>query len=215
MKHLGLMHIILILGAVTLLTVAAAGGNGLTAYQSLMPSSVEVGQMANVVVSLTYNGQNSIQAMVTPSLPPGVVANMGGQSLELYPGLAQQVSYPITAQQIGSYWITTVISYSEDGYPVNLRYESPFTATPASSPKPIQPGTGVQNPGDFPDPVGPGPVYPGPTDPYGPQQTGEEIPEGDLDLPSGTEGDERTDELAAGWQPKGEEKPAGPIETEN
>ncbi len=211
MKHLGLVHIILILGAVTLLTGAAAGSNGLTAYQSLMPSPAEVGQMANVVVFLTYNGQNTIQAMVTPSLPPSVVANMGGQSLELYPGQTQQVSYPITGQQSGSYWIASVISYSEDGYPVNLRIESLFTATePVSSPQPIQPGPGVQNPGDFPGPIGPGPVYPGSTDPYGPQQTGEEIPEDDLDLPSGKEVDERTDELAAGWQPNGPERSAGP-----
>ena len=211
MKHLGLVHITLILVAGALLIGAAAGGNGLTAYQSLMPSSAEVGQMANVIVSLTNNGQNSIPATVTPRLPPGVVANMGGQSLELYPGQTQQVSYPLTAQQSGSYWIVSDISYSEDGYWRSLSLEAPFTATePVSSPQPIQPGPGVQNPGDFPGPVGPGPVYPGPTDPYGPQQTGEEIPEDDLDLPYGTEGDERTDELAAGWQPNGPERSAGP-----
>ena len=175
MKHLGLVHITLILVAGAVLICGPVAGNGLTAYQSLMPSSAEVGQMATVIVSLTNNGQNSIPATVTPRLPPGVVANMGGQSLELYPGQTQQVSYPITAQQSGSYWVTSVISYSEDGYPYNLMYDSPFTATePVSSPSPDQVDPASGNPGPFPgsEPI---PVYPGPADPYGREQPGGEM----------------------------------------
>ena len=179
MKHLGLVHITLILVAGALLIYGPVAGNGLTAYQSLMPSSAEVGQMATVIVSLTNNGQNSIPATVTPSLPPGVVANMGGQSLELYPGQTQQVSYPITAQQSGSYWITSVISYSEDGYPYNLMYDSPFTAIeplPVSPPDQIDPA--AENPGSFPGPGGePVTDYPGPVDPYGSEPPGGAMPE--------------------------------------
>lgn len=210
MKHLGLVHITLILVAAALLIGAAAGGNGLTAYQSLMPSSAEVGQMANVIVSLTNNGQNPIPATVTPRLPPGVVANMGGQSLELYPGQTQQVSYPITAQQSGSYWITSVISYSEDGYPYNLMYDSPFTATepvPVSPPDQIHPA--AENPGSFPGPGGePIPPYPGPVDPYGSEPPGT-APEDEL--PPGISGVNHTGEPPAGQQPGGFDGPAGPI----
>ena len=124
MKHLGLVHILLLLGVGLLLGPAVAE---LTAYQNLMPSA-EVGQMVTVTVSLTYNGLNSTQAMVTPSLPPGVVANAGGQSTELYPGVMQQISYPLTAQQSGTYLIVSEISYAEDGTWRNLRLEAPFTA---------------------------------------------------------------------------------------
>ncbi|HPM26337.1 MAG TPA: hypothetical protein PK602_06485 [Methanothrix sp.] len=210
MKHLGLVHITLILVAGALLIGAAAGGNGLTAYQSLMPSSAEVGQMANVIVSLTNNGQNPIPATVTPRLPPGVVANMGGQSLELYPGQTQQVSYPITAQQSGSYWITSVISYSEDGYPYSLMYDSPFTATESvSSPQPGQIAPAAENPGSFPGPGRePVPDYPGPADPYG-----SEPPEGEMpgdDLPPGISGFNHSGEPPAEQQPGGIDGPAGP-----
>jgi len=209
MKHLGLVHITLILVAVALLIGAAAGGNGLTAYQSLMPSSAEVGQMATVIVSLTNNGQNSIPATVTPSLPPGVVANMGGQSLELYPGQTQQVSYPITAQQSGSYWITSVISYSEDGYPYNLMYDSPFTATESVSAPPGQIDPGAENPGAFPGPGRePAPAYPGPVDPYDSEPPGGEMP-GD-ELPPGISGFNQTGEPASEPQLGGFHGPAGP-----
>lgn len=113
----------------------------LTAYQSLIPSA-GVGQMVTVTVSLTYNGQNSTQAVVTPSLPSGVVANGGGQSLELYPGVTQQVSYPLMAEQSGSYWIVSDISYAEGGAWRSLRLEAPFTATGSSNPSTqTQPGS--------------------------------------------------------------------------
>ncbi len=168
MKHLGLVHILLLLGVGLLLGPAVAE---LTAYQNMMPSA-EVGQMVTVTVSLTYNGLNSIQAMVTPNLPPGVVANAGGQSTELYPGVTQQISYPLTAQQSGNYWIVSEISYAEDGTWRNLRLEAPFTATASAVPEPQpQPGSGEITPGVGPDgsnPMGaapsarpPGGVLPG------------------------------------------------------
>lgn len=132
MKHLGLGHILLLIGMGLLLGQAAAE---LTAFQSLAPSAT-VGQMVTVTVSLTYNGQTPTQAVVTPSLPSGVVANAGGQSAELYPGVTQQISYPLTAEQSGSYWIVSNINYAEGGTWRNLRLEAPFTAidsTPSAS----------------------------------------------------------------------------------
>jgi hypothetical protein len=133
MKHLGLGHILLLIGVGLLLGQAAAE---ITAFQNLMPSSADVGQMVTVTVSLTYNGQTPTQAVVTPSLPYGVVANAGGQSTDLYPGVMQQISYHFTAQQSGSYWIVSDISYAEDGTWRNLRLEAPFTATDAAVTQP-------------------------------------------------------------------------------
>jgi hypothetical protein len=158
MKHLGLVHILLLLGVGLLLGSAVAE---LTAYQNMMPSA-EVGQMVTVTVSLTYNGLNSTQAMVTPRLPPGVIANVGGQSTELYPGVTQQISYPLTARQSGNYWIVSEISYAEDGTWRNLRLEAPFTATASAVPEPQpQPGSGEITPG-----VGPDGSNPMGTDPF-------------------------------------------------
>ncbi|MDD1761672.1 MAG: hypothetical protein LUQ59_05515 [Methanothrix sp.] len=178
MKHLELVHIILLLGMGGLLS-GTAGGE-LTAYQNLI-SSAEVGQMVTVTVSLTYNGFNSTQVVVTPSLPSGVVANGGGQSIELYPGVTQEISYPLTAQQSGSYWIVSDISYAEGGAWRSLRLEAPFTATVSSASQPEQQ--------QQPYPVGESPsggpvVYPWqsgstyPTDPLG--VPSENVPEGAL-----------------------------------
>ena len=170
MKHLGLVHILLLLGVGLLLGPAVAE---LTAYQNLIPSA-EVGQMVTVTVSLTYNGLNSTQAMVTPSLPPGVVANAGGQSTELYPGVTQQISYPLTAQQSGNYWIVSEISYAEDGTWRNLRLEAPFTATASAVPEPQpQPGSGEITPG-----VGPDGSNPMGTDPFAVPPPGGVLPDG-------------------------------------
>jgi hypothetical protein len=143
MKHLGLGHILLFIVVGLLLGPASAE---LTAYQSLVPLA-EVGQMVTVTVSLTYNGPNSIEAVVVPNLPFGVVANAGSQSAQLYPGVMQQISYPLTAQQSGTYWIVSEISYAEDGTWRNLQLEAPFTATNSavSEPQPTpggQPGVG-------------------------------------------------------------------------
>ena len=141
MKHLGLVHILLLLGVGLLSGPAAAD---LTAYPNPIPSA-EVGQMVTVTVSLTYNGPNSTEAVVAPSPPSGVVANAGGQSTQLYPGVTQQISYPLTAQQSGTYWIVSDISYAEDGTWRNLRLEAPFTVIGSAEPKP-QPMPGVTTP---------------------------------------------------------------------
>ena len=144
MKHLGLGHILLLVGVGLLLGSAAAE---LTAYPNPIPPA-EVGQMVTVTVSLTYNGQTPTQAVVTPILPFGVVANAGGQSTQLYPGVTQQISYPLTAEQSGTYWIVSDISYAEDGTMRNLRLEAPFTATDLVVP---EPKPGEQIPGAGPD----------------------------------------------------------------
>jgi hypothetical protein len=154
MKHLGLGHILLLIGMGLLLGQAAAE---LTAFQSLEPSAT-VGQMVTVTVSLTYNGQTPTQAVVTPSLPFGVVANAGQQSAELYPGITQQISYPLTAERSGSYWIVSDINYAEGGAWRNLRLEAPFTVVdstpsgPQQSPQMPAPGMtpGMGQDGSYP-----------------------------------------------------------------
>ncbi|MDQ1262176.1 MAG: hypothetical protein QG575_1357 [Euryarchaeota archaeon] len=162
MKHLGLGHILLLIGVGLLLGQATAE---LTAYQSLVPSA-DVGQMVTVTVSLTYNGQTPTQAVVTPSLPYGVVANAGEQSTDLYPGVMKQIRYPLTAQQSGSYWIVSEISYAEDGTTRYLRLEAPFTATDAAMTEP-RPMPQEPTPGAGPD--GSNPMG---TDPFANPQEG-------------------------------------------
>ena len=162
MKHLGLGHILLLIGMGLLLGQAAAE---LTAFQSLTPSGT-VGQMVTVTVSLTYNGQTPTQAVVTPSLPFGVVANAGQQSTELYPGVTQQISYPLTAEQSGSYWIVSDINYAEGGAWRNLRLEAPFTAIDSTPSAPQQSPMPGMTPGMGQDGSSPGGSYTG-----GPDQT--------------------------------------------
>jgi len=168
MKHLGLEHFLLLLGVGLLLLGSAAAE--LTAYQNLMPSA-EVGQMVTVTVSLTYNGQNSTEVVVTPVPPPGVVANAGGQSIELSSGRTQRVSYPIAAQQSGTYWIVSEISYAEYGTRRSLRLEAPFTAIAPVVPQP-QPMPGDTTPG-----VGPDGSNPMGADPF-PMPSGGVLPDG-------------------------------------
>jgi hypothetical protein len=170
MKHLGLEHILLLLGVGLLLCPAAAE---LTAYQNLIPSA-EVGQMVTVTVSLTYNGQNATQAMVTPSLPPGVVANAGGQSTQLDPGVTQQISYPLMVQQSGNYWIVSDISYADGGTWRNLRLEAPFTATASDVPQPL-PMQGETNPG-----AGPNGTNPMGINTFAMPPPGSNLPDGEL-----------------------------------
>ncbi len=176
MKHLGFEHILLLIGVGLLIGSAAAE---LTAFQNLVPSA-DVGQMVTVTVSLIYNGQTPTQAVVTPSLPSGVVAKAGGQSTQLYPGVTQQISYPLMAQQSGTYWIVSEISYAEDGTWRNLRLEAPFTATeravpdprPQSMPEDQVPGVGPDgsNPmGTDPSVTPQGGVSPGGMSPRGPE----------------------------------------------
>ena len=171
MKHLGLGHILLLLLGVGLSLGSAAAE--LTAYQYPVPSA-EVGQMVTVTVSLTYNGLNSTQAVVTPSPPPGVVANAAGQSTQLFPGVTQQISYPLTAQQSGTYWIVSDISYADDGTWRNLRLEAPFTATAQPQQQPQQ----QPMPGEIrPDQGQNGSSNPMGTDPFATQPGGGALPQ--------------------------------------
>jgi hypothetical protein len=166
MKHLGLVHFLLLLGVGLLLLGPAVAQ--LTAYQNLMPSA-EVGEMVTVTVSLTYNGQNSTQAVVTPRPPPGVVANAGGQSTELYPMITQQISYPLMAQQSGTYMIVSDISWAEGGIWRNLRLIEPFTAIASAEPQPM--------PGETTPDVGPDGSNPTGEDPF-PMPSGGVLPDG-------------------------------------
>ena len=166
MKHFGLGHILLLIGMGLLLGQAAAD---LTAYPNPIPSA-EVGQMVTVTVSLTYNGQTPTQAVVTPVLPSGVVANGGGQSTQLYPGVMQQISYPLTAEQSGTYWIVSDITYAEEGTMRNLRLEAPFTATDLVVP---EPKPDEQTPGAGPDGSNPRGKDPFPMPPDGNPPGGE------------------------------------------
>jgi hypothetical protein len=158
MKHLGIVPIILLLGVGFIGGLASAE---LTASQQV-PSPAAVGDTVMVTVSLVYNGINSTEAVITPNLPGGVVSDMpGSQTSELYPGALSPVSYPIRAEQSGTYWIATQIAYSDDGTWRSLQLEAPFTATGGVTTEPqITPGgvtPGISVPGG----ITPGEVTPG------------------------------------------------------
>jgi hypothetical protein len=139
MKHLGLMHILLLfLGAGLFLGPATAE---LTASQNVPPTA-NVGENVMVTVMLTYSGSNVTEASITPGLSPGLETNFPGGQTELYPGISAPISYPIRAVQSGTYLVTSQVSYSEEGTWRNLRLESPFTATGQ-----LQPGGQQSNPG--------------------------------------------------------------------
>ena len=78
MKHLGLVHILLLLlGAGLFLGPATAE---LTASQDVPPTA-NVGENVMVTVMLTYSGSNATQASITPGLPSGLETNSpGGQA---------------------------------------------------------------------------------------------------------------------------------------
>lgn len=125
----------------------------LTADQQVQPSTATVGETAMVTLVLSYNGNNGTQVTVTPGVPPGIMADSGPQTDTLAPGSQQMISYPIRAERSGSYWITSLISYTDDGALRQLSKESPFTATGG----PIQP---EQQPGSAPGPSQPVPALP-------------------------------------------------------
>jgi len=195
MKHLGLVPIILLMG---MWIIGGATEGQLTASQQV-PSPATVGETVMVTVMLTYNGDNSTEAVVTPSLPSGVVSDMpGSQTTELYPGSLSPVSYPIRAEQSGTYWIVSQIAYAESGTWRRLRLEAPFTATgesasnpggsqygnpPQGGSSPWNPVPGTSSPGGM-SPSGdenPGSTAPGETSPGGMApgagNSGETIPE--------------------------------------
>lgn len=159
MKHLGLVHILLLfLGAGLFLGPATAE---LTASQNVLPSA-NVGENVMVTVVLTYSGSNASQAIVTPGLPPGLETNYpGGQAMELYPGISSPISYPIRAVWSGTYMVSSLVSYSEEGTWRNLRLESPFTAYGQLEPGQQQPYPGQATPGVWPQGSYPNGTYPG------------------------------------------------------
>ena len=181
MKHLGIVPIILLLGVGFIGGLANAE---LTANQQV-PSPAAVGDTVMVTVSLVYNGINSTEAVITPNLPVGVVANAGSQTSDLYPGDLSPVSYPLGAQQSGTYWIVSQISYADDGTWRSLQLEAPFTAIAQSEPQPTLPGIGPNASsipvGSDPFAMPPGGVPPEQAPPQMPQPDGETAERGSPD----------------------------------
>lgn len=133
MKHLGILLILLLLGVGITICPAAAD---LTANQSL-PSVAAVGETVQLAVMLTYEGNNTAHAIVTPRLPSGVVTDLPeGQSTELHPGSTESISSPIRAVESGTYTIISQIAYAENGVWRELLLESPFTAVGEIEPPP-------------------------------------------------------------------------------
>jgi hypothetical protein len=143
MKHLGLMHILLLfLGAGLFLGSASSE---LTASQNV-PSTANVGENVMVTVMLTYSGSNATEASITPGLSSGLETNYPGGQMELYPGITAPISYPIRAVQSGTYLVTSQVSYSEEGMWRNLRLESPLTAIGQTQPAGQQSNPGQEMP---------------------------------------------------------------------
>jgi len=101
----------------------------LTADQQVQPSTAAVGETAMVTLMLSYSGNDGIQVTVTPGSTPGVSADSGTKTVFLSPGSRQMISYPIRAERSGSYWITSIITYTDAGSMRQLSKESPFTVT--------------------------------------------------------------------------------------
>lgn len=163
MKYLGLVSLLLLLGAAVSGTATAE----LTASQQV-PHSAAVGETVMATVVLLYNGHNATQAVVTPGLPEGLVSDMpGSQTAQLYPGTPESISYPFRAEQRGTYMIVSDIAYAEDGTWRDLRLEAPFTAVGGDMP---QPAPGQQPPPQhFPSVTGPETTEPGAPGPGGDQ----------------------------------------------
>ena len=160
MKHLGIVPILLLMG---LWITSGPSTAELTATQQINPPQAAVGETVMVTVMLTYNGANAMQAMVTPNPPFGVVSDYSGDlSADLYPGVTEPISYPIRAEQSGTYWIASQIAYSEGGRNINLRLETPFTAIGSAAPEPQpQPMTPEASSGGSPGGMPPGEGVPG------------------------------------------------------
>jgi hypothetical protein len=154
MKQLGISVTILLFFGIWI-TGGLVSASELTADQQVQPSTAAVGETAMVTLMLSYSGNNGTQVTVTPGVPPGIMADSGPQTDLLSPGSQQMISYPIRAERSGSYWITSLISYTDDGALRQLSKESPFTASGG----PTQP---EQQPGSAPSPSLPAPVMPAP-----------------------------------------------------
>jgi hypothetical protein len=156
---LGISVIILLLFEICI-TGGLVSAAELTADQQVQPSTAAVGETAMVTLMLSYNGNNGTQVTVMPGFTPGVSADSGSQTELLSPGSQQMISYPIRAERSGSYWITALISYTDDGAVRQLSKESPFTATGG----PIQPEQPSSPLGPSqPAPAMPAPVHVNPT----------------------------------------------------
>jgi hypothetical protein len=114
MKQLGILVPILLLMGVGI-TCGLAAAAQLTADQQVRPPIAAVGETAMVTVMLSYSGDSGVQVEVTPGFTSGIIADSSAQMAELYPGSPQIISYPIRAENSGSYWITTLISYTDEG----------------------------------------------------------------------------------------------------
>lgn len=133
MKHLGILLILLLIGAGITIVPAAAD---LTANQTV-PSIATIGETVQLTVMLTYEGNSTAQAVVTPRLPSGVVTDRPeSQSTELHSGSTESISNPIRAIESGTYTVISQIAYSENGTWRELLLESPFTAEGQIEPPP-------------------------------------------------------------------------------
>ncbi len=101
----------------------------LTADQQVQPSTIAVGETAMVTLILSYNGNDGIQVTITPGFASGISADSGTKTAFLSPGGHQEISYPIRAERSGSYWITSIISYTDAGSMRQLSKESHLTVT--------------------------------------------------------------------------------------
>jgi uncharacterized protein (DUF58 family) len=161
MKQLGISVPILLFFGIWIISGLVAASE-LTADQQVQPSTAAVGETAMVTLMLSYSGNNGTQVTVTPGFTPGVLADSGPQTNLLSQGSQQMISYPIRAERSGSYWITSLISYTDDGAARQLSKESPFTATggPSQPEQPRSPAGTSQPASDVPAPehVDPAPI---------------------------------------------------------
>jgi hypothetical protein len=150
MKQLGILVPILLLLGVGIACGPAASAQ-LMADQQVQPPIAAVEETAMVNVMLSYSGNEAVQVVVTPGFTPGIVADSDAQMADLYPGSPQIIRYPIRAEDSGSYWITSLISYTDEGVVRRLSKESPFTVTGGPSGQP-------EHPSDVPTPIVPAPI---------------------------------------------------------
>jgi hypothetical protein len=146
MKNLGLVPILILLALGSTCPLADAE---LTASQQVPPKA-PVGQTVVVNVQLYNGGSDPMDVVVSPDLPSGLEAEQGPWPTTLDPRGQAAIRYPFRAVQIGSYWVVSQISYSEEGTWRDLTLEAPFTAI-----SPASPGQdGPPSPGISPEPEG-------------------------------------------------------------
>jgi hypothetical protein len=130
MKQLGVIVPVLLLLGLGLGIASIPAAAELTASQSLDRNAASVGDAVNVMVVLSNNGANISEATVTPGYSPGIaIDNPGAQSVTLYPGVMSTVSYPIRAEQTGTFLVSSIISYVDEGIPRQLNMVSQLTVT--------------------------------------------------------------------------------------